>query len=289
MVNKGSESHNSKPNDPPKPDKEPVPIHNLTQGSHQLSGEIADEMHSDSKSHNLSKYLTNAYKPFEYQSKPSQKKLKPKYFYPNQTSKQKKNMINIQNYDPHTNIEYDEGEMLSMFEHFTQFQDESQKLNFQTEVMPGKHDENILNNTQDGFTRSGNVNRSIPLSKLQKHNNRTFNETKNTSYNKTNYTDTELMSRSLHENKFKKCLKTQDNRGISQLLASSESSSRTRKTKNKKFNHQKYHILSKSTNPFSRQENNFLNESQKCEVKQAPISSKSKSRSKRRKEERTKT
>ena len=81
----------------------------------QIKDDLGQEITSDSKQQNLSKYIKNFNKPFEYKDQyKGASKLKNKYFYPGQLLKDKN--MNIKNYDTSVNFDYDEGKMVNTFD-----------------------------------------------------------------------------------------------------------------------------------------------------------------------------
>lgn len=129
--------------------------------------------------------------------------------------------------------------------------------------------------------------------KLNKQNSKEINEIP---FEKTNHTSQITdMNRNSYESKLKECVRTQNQQTLNKLLISSCNSSVSRKQQ-KKADRSKNPNLSKSSNPFSSQDNgnnynmqsewirNFVSESSVCKVKQAPMLWKVKCRSKRRKD-----
>lgn len=122
-------------------------------------------------------------------SKSHENGINVKYFYPSQISND--NMINIQNFDENTNVDYDELKMINMFDQ--------------------------MNKNYANYKIINKQNSKIFEQMIEK--NKVIN--KNTSQPSS--------SKNPYNNTIKECLKTQNNKELSKLLLSSSSASMTKK------------------------------------------------------------
>jgi DNA-binding NtrC family response regulator len=122
MVNKASDIGPSKTQDLSTRDALAKLKYKMVAINQQKDNDIAQEMESDSKPKNMTKYIMNSYKPFEYKDT---------------------------NYHTKTNYEYDEGKMLSMFDSMTYTQSKTKRLNkYNSRILEDTYNKPLINISQ---------------------------------------------------------------------------------------------------------------------------------------------